>query len=201
MLSSGTFLGTATFPMAALTALSIFSAVYLAALGDAHTVAVGLAVACVFYILAWLAPRPDGQLANGAQRAVDRGQYGVGYAVAGLVSAFVPMLAVLAIGVVLECFSRALVGDNMTVWLWSYGVVTLPLTLRAHLADRADRTLNSIQSYAAQVSFALVAFMMMFFSASPSVVLMVAIIPQALPFTVGFFLALADRNALRDVQM
>lgn len=187
--------------MAALTGLSIFSAVYLAAIGDAHTVAVGLAVASVFYILAWLSPRPDGQLANGAQRAVDRGQNGVGYAVAGLVSAFVPVLAVLAIGVVLECFSRALASDDLGVWLWSYGVVTLPLTLRAHLADRADRTLNSIQSYAAQVSFALVAFMTMSFSASPSVVLMVAIIPQALPFTVGFFLALADRNALRDVQM
>lgn len=187
--------------MVAFTVLSIVSALYLAALGDEYAIAVGLAVASALYILAWLAPRPDGQLAHGAQQAVKRGQFGVGYLLAGLVSGFVPLLAVLAIVVVLDWFGDLLADADMVGWLWAYGVVTLPLTLRAHLADPANRTLNSIQSYAAQVSFAVVAFMMMFFSVSPAVVLMVAIIPQALPFTVGFFLALADRNALRDVQM
>lgn len=194
-------MGTATFPMAALSALAVISALCLVVLGEAHLVVLGISVTSLVFVMTSLMPSEDGFLAERAQRAADRGERMLAYVLAGLSSAIVPAVVVVVNVQVLECFLDHPSADPLLGWCFAYGVATWAWTLRAQIADRRNRTLNSIQAYAAHFSFAILSISVLLFGSSALIGLTVAIIPQILPFTVGLFLALADRNALRDVQI
>lgn len=201
LLSTGTVLGTATFPMAALSALAILSAFYLVVVGEANLVVLGIVVTSLVFVMTSLMPGEDGFLADRARRAADRGQRLQGYILAGLSSAIVPAVVVLVNIQVLNCFIDHPSVNPLLGWCFAYGVATGAWTFRAQIADRRNRTLSSIQAYAAHFSFAILSISVLLFGTSSLFGLTMAIIPQMLPFTVGLFLALADRNALRDVQI
>lgn len=201
LLSTGTVLGTATFPMAALSALAILSAFYLVVVGEANLVVLGIVVTSLVFVMTSLLPGDDGFLADRARRAADGGRRLQGYILAGLSSGIVPAVVVLVNFQVLNCFIDHQSANPLLGWVFAYGVATGAWTLRAQLADRRTRTLSSIQAYAAHFSFAILSISVLLFGTSSLFGLTMAIIPQMLPFTVGLFLALADRNALRDVQI
>ncbi len=201
LLSTGTVLGTATFPMAALSALAVISALALTVLGDAHLVVLGFAVASLLFVLASLLPREDGFLADRARQVAETGRRRLGYCLAAICSAIIPAAIVLVNVQVLSCFVDHPSAVPVLGWLFSYGVATGAWTLRAQVADRRVRTLSSIQAYAAHFSYALLSISVLVFGMELSAGILIATIPQVLPFMVGLFLALADRNALRDVQI
>lgn len=187
--------------MAALSALAIVSAFYLAVFGEAHLVVMGIAVASLVFVMASLMSSEDGFLTDRARQLADRGQRLQGYIVAGFSSAIVPAAVVLVNIQVLECYINYPSANPLLGWCFAYGVATGAWTFRAQIADRRNRTLSSIQAYAAHFSFAVLSISVLLFGTSAAFGRTMAIFPQVLPFTVGLFLALADRNELRDVQI
>lgn len=187
--------------MAVLSALAVISALCLVVLGEANLVVLGIAVTSLVFVMTSVMPSEDGFLAERAQRAAGRGERMLAYLLAGLSSAIVPAVVVLVSIQVLKCFLDHPSTNPLLGWCFAYGVATWAWTLRAQIADRRNRTMTSIQAYAAHCSFALLSISVLLLGTSALFGLTVAIIPQILPFTVGLFLALADRNALRDVQI
>lgn len=201
MISTGTVLGTATFPMVALTCLAVIAALCLLFLGDAHVVAFGLLLASVIFIVALPVSSGADRLADRAHGEAERGRKLSSYVLATLSSAAIPTLVVAVNLTVLDYLMTYQSNRAVLWWLWSYGVATGAWTFRAQIASRQSRTLSSIQAYAAHFSYALVSVCVLQLGWSPVFAVAVVIFPQILPFAVGFFLALADRNALRDVQI
>jgi hypothetical protein len=67
--------------------------------------------------------------------------------------------------------------------------------------QRGHRTLFGIQAYSTHFSFVLLSVNEFVFGFPAHVGYALMIVPQILPFMVAFFLAMADRSALRDVQI
>lgn len=201
MISTGTVLGTATFAMVALTGLAMIAVVCLLFVGDAHLVALGLLLASAILIASVPLSSGADRLAERAHLEAERGRKSLGYVLAALSSALIPALVV-TVNLALVDFLATHPSDRTLLWwLLSYGVATGGWTFRAQIASSRSRTLSSIQAYAAHFSYALISAGVLLLGLSPIVALALVVVPQALPFAVGFFLALADRNALRDVQI
>jgi len=181
--------------------MGVVSAVFLVALGGVYTVVIGLVFVALLFCLTVLLPSEDGFLAETAHRAAAKGDLLVGYTLAGVSAATVPAVVVIVNCLVLDYFREHTTSYSALWWLVSYGVATGAWTIRAHFAAPRNRTLSSIQAYAAHLGYALFSVGVVALGLSVEIGLLGTIIPQLLPFAVGFFLAIADRNTLRDVQI
>jgi len=201
LISTGTVLGIATIPMVGLTALSVVSAICLIIGGEADLVANGAAAAGALFAFASMLLREDDLIANRAHRAITSNQKPLAYFLACLSSGIVPLVVLVFNVIILQSYIGS--GSNYPVlaWLWSYGVATGAWSLRAHLAAGRQRTLSSIQAYAAHVGYFSASVAVLLFRTSIEIGVILITIAQILPFAIGFFLAMADRSALRDVQI
>jgi hypothetical protein len=87
------------------------------------------------------------------------------------------------------------------LWLWSYGVATGPWTGFALHAGRDRRTLCSIRAYAGHLGYWLFSFLVLLCNAPVAVAALVMLLPAILPITVGWLLAVANRDSLRNVRI
>ncbi len=199
--SIGTTLGMATIAMAMLLIFALASGIGLLFLGHVDQVVVGLAIATGMFLSVSMVPNTDGVLAGMARHFSSANRPLAAIASATAVSAVAPAVIVafeMLIGIHLLEQNMA---QGWLLWGYCYGVLALPLAVRGSIAGAEHRTVNGIQSYAAQVSFVLVSALAALFNLSFEALVVVAAIPMILPFTVFFSLVFADRNALRDVQI
>lgn len=201
LISTGTVLGLATIPMVALTAASAASAVGLIMFGNANLVIIGAAAVVAMFGIAALILREDKLIANQVHRAIIADRKALGFFLATLSSGLVPAVVVIFSLIVLRYYLHNESNYPLLAWLWSYGVATGAWSLRAQLAEGRQRTLSSIQAYAGHVGYFAASVAVACLRCSIEFGIVLLIIPQILPFAVGFFLAMADRNALRDVQI
>lgn len=201
LVSTGTVLGLATIPMVALTAASAASAVGLIMVGDANLVALGAAAVVSLFGIAALILREDDLIADQVHRAIIADQKALGYFLASVSSGMVPAVVMVFSLLVLRYYLHSDSNYPLLTWFWSYGVATGAWSLRAHLAEGRQRTLSSIQAYAGHVGYFAASVAVAGLHCSIEFGIVLLLIPQILPFAVGFFLAMADRNALRDVQI
>lgn len=198
---TGTFLGILTIPMVMLNIGAALSALALLARGDIESVAIGLGGASIIHALAAILRRIDGKLARFARTAISSGRRSTGYATAWIASG-VPVAIIVIAAIVGAQAVRGNTGSvDPVLWLWSYGAVTGAWTYRAWRANKSERTLAAIRSYAAQLGYGLfsAALLGLGLEFPPAFALLLA--PMILPLMVGMLIAIADPRALKDVQV
>ena len=201
MNSIGTALGIATIAMVALMIFAVFSGLWLLMTGHVDQVVAGLAIATVMFVAVSVAPDTDGFMAGTARQFSSANRPFAATATAIAVSAIAPAIIVVFEMLIGTCLFQHDTGQGWPLWGYCYGVMALPLAVRGSLAGNEHRTVNGIQSYAAQVSFVLVSVLARLFGLSFEALIVVAAIPMILPISIFFPMVLADRNALRDVQI
>ncbi|WP_419826125.1 hypothetical protein [Sphingomonas sp.] len=197
----GTIMGVVTVPMALLTVASIVAGLWLLVAGPASVVVLGIFASAAGLAIAWLLEQlvallDDLALAIQVRRgaAAKRG--------AALVCGIAPMLVVIAWEY--ECLHLlvrfGVPATMFATWLWSYGVATGPWTLFAQLVGSDRRTLCGIRAYAGHLAYWLLSAASL--AGLPDMLcLTLMALPAALPVTVGTLLAVADRQALRNVRI
>lgn len=201
MNSIGTALGMVTIAMAALMIFALFSGLYLLMTGHVDQVVGGLAIATVMFVAVSVAPNTDGFMAGTARQFSSTDRPFAATATAIAVSAIAPAIIVVFEMVIGTYLFQRDFGQGWVLWGYCYGVLAFPLAVRGSIAGTEHRTVSGIQSYAAQVSFVLVSVLAGLLGLSFEALIVVAAIPMILPITVFFSMVLADRNALRDVQI
>lgn len=199
---TGTFLGLLTIPMALLNVAAILSGLWVMARGDAHYLAVGIGLFTLGSIGASFMQRADGRLAEFARGALMRGRKRLAYGAAMLNSIGPITIIVIWEIITLWVLQGHMDGERDTaLWLWSYGVVTGIWTLRAFISNSRNRTLTSIQAYSAQLSYVILSAAVLEIGWPLPIGIALMLLPMILPLIVGVLLAVADRSALRDVQV
>lgn len=198
----GLAMGMVTIPMFLLTLAAPVGGVWLlVASGGVPLVVGGVAAGVLGFVLARLIEAGVAWLDEIAVEVRARAGSLVGH-LAGFVCAAVPMAVLL--GWEFAAF-RLLVAEPhpapaVARWLWCYGVATGPWTLFAVRVGSDRRTLCSIRAYAGHIGFWLLSAAWAGGMPLPAAAwLMLA--PAALPLTVGTLLAIADRDALRNVRI
>jgi hypothetical protein len=197
----GTIMGVVTVPMALLTAASIGGGLWLIVAGPALPVVSGILASAVGLAIAWALERLVALFDDVALRVRARHGTIAGQGVA-LACGIAPMLVVIAWE---HACLRALVAPAppatvVATWLWSYGVATGPWTLFAHLVGSDRRTLCGIRAYAGHLAYWLLSAAALA-GAPDALGLALMALPAVLPATVGTLLAVADRQALRNVRI
>ena len=98
-------------------------------------------------------------------------------------------------------FFRTADRPRPAIWLWSYGVALWPWTLYALAIHGDRRTLCGIRAYAGHLAYWLLSATVLLAGAPLPLGVMTMAAPAALPVIVGLLLAIADRDALRNVRV
>jgi hypothetical protein len=197
----GTIMGVVTLPMALLTVASIGGGLWLLVAGPSLPVVLGIPASAAGLAIAWGLERLVALFDDAAISARARHGSAAGQCVA-LACGIVPMLVVIAWEY--ECLRAFVIpappATAIAAWLWSYGVATGPWTLFAQLVGSDRRTLCGIRAYAGHLAYWLLSAAVLA-GAPPALGLLLMVLPAALPVTVGTLLAVADRQALRNVRI
>lgn len=198
----GTIMGVVTIPMALLTLASAAAALWLLATGTIMLVLAGVLALVVGLVLAWATDRAA-EAAEDLAMAVRRRCGAVLGQVAALACGIAPMAVLL--GWEYAVFAhivqpRVVTGAAIAAWLFSYGVATVPWTVHAQLVGSDRRTLCGIRAYAGHLGYWLLGLAVAFGASLPMALATMAL-PAILPVTVGALLAVADREALRNVRI
>ncbi|PTQ10701.1 hypothetical protein CLG96_09805 [Sphingomonas oleivorans] len=199
---TGLALGALTIPMVLLSAGAGIAGFWLIIHGDWPKLLTGIVALGVGAVLAPILPKTGGGLADVARSATMGGRRALGY-FAGFVHSALPV----AIIIIWEVTSFHLLQQRDTQeggiadWLWSYGVATGVWSWRAHRAEGQDRTSSGIQAYSAHLAYMIFSAGMIFLGWPMPLAIAVMLLPMLLPLTVSTLLAIADRDALRDVQI
>jgi hypothetical protein len=197
---TGTFLGALTIPMVMLNLLSIVSAFWLLLRGQWAVVVAGILAILGGLVIAPLLVRLAGWIADAAYAAFGEGHTKLAYRLATLGSACI-VLTIVGWEVAILLYGHRRFGNDPAVWLWSYAIATGVWTWLAHLAQREQATIAALRAYAAQVAYMMLLIMVAWLHWPLAPALIPVIIPMLLPFVVGLLLAVADRDALRTVQI
>ncbi|HEY0270489.1 MAG TPA: hypothetical protein VGC10_05825 [Sphingomonas sp.] len=198
----GTVMGFVTLPMALFMIASIGAGVALLLIGAGGIVMIGLLAFAAAYLVAGglerVIRRLD-EIAITVQRARGRARARFVAAASGIL----PMLVLL--GWELACFHTAMTSDTtaprLLLWLWSYGVATGPWTAFAMRVDSDRRTICCIRAYAGHLAYWLLSALYLLADAPLLVGGIAMLMPAALPITVGWLLAVANREALHNVRI
>jgi hypothetical protein len=197
---TGTFLGALTIPMVVFNLLSLISAFWLLLRGQWAGVVMGLLALLAALVVTPLLVRLTGRIADAAYVAFREGQTKLAYRLATLGSACI-VLAIMGWELAVLLYVGGRFRHNPAVWLWSYAVATGVWTWLAHLAQREEATITALRAYAAQLAYMLLLIMVAWLGWPVAPALVPVAIPMLLPFVVGLLLAVADRDALRTVQI
>jgi hypothetical protein len=199
---TGTLLGMLTIPMALFNAGAGIAGFWLVLRGEGVSVGIGIVLFGVGALFGPMVPGAGSGLAEIALAEKNAGRRHWASALAALNSAF-PLVVILVWEVAVFLFFKERGADGETVahWFWSYGIATGIWSWRAHRAAPEDRTLSSIQAYSAQISYVILSACVMLSGWPMPAAIAVMLPPMALPLITGYLLALADRAALRDVQI
>ena len=195
-------MGLVTIPMALLSIASLIGGAWLLAIGAWQLVLLGLAA---FGLCTLLAPALERLVISIDDAAADalakRGRRSANLIAA--ISGGLPMAVILTWEY--ACFHLLVSGPSeapvVARWLWSYGVATGPWTLFAMRVSRFRRTLCGIRAYAGHLAYWLLSILILAAGAAPLPAAVSMILPAILPFMVGLLLAIADRDALRNVRV
>jgi hypothetical protein len=199
---TGTLLGVLTIPMALLNAGSGIAGLWLILRGDWSAVLLGALLFAGGTIIAPSLSRMSSALANIAGAAMSEQRRAQGYLVAFLSSAW-PVLVILIweVAAFYALHRQDTGGGGIALWIWSYGVATGVWSWQAHRAESEDRTLKGIQAYSAQIAYVVLSTCLLLLDWPLAVGVGLMLLPMILPLAVGMLLALADRDALRDVRI
>lgn len=195
----GTAMGIATIPMALLSVASMAAGLALLATGNWGPVAAGLIAVILALAFAYLLEGVVRLIEGSALGVQRRSGRSAGLRV-GLVSGVLPVVVILAWEYWAWARFSAMPGPRPLPWLLSYGVATAPWSLFGGLMGSDRRTLVRIRAYAGHLSYWLLSIAMVAHAPAWLVALVMAL-PAILPGTVGTLLAVADRDALRNVQI
>ncbi len=199
---TGTFLGLLTLPMVLLNLAAFVSGIVLVGRGDGRQIMVGAVVFVIGMLVATMIKGGTGRLALFARNAMIDNRKMLAIA-AAILDSLLPIIIIMSceIAALTSLQDQIVLHDDVALWLWSYGVVTGIWTFRAWRARPQDQTLSRIQAYSAQLAYATLSLAVLVLHWSLVEALVVMAIPMLLPLIVGFFIAIADRDALRDVQI
>jgi hypothetical protein len=199
---TGTLLGALTIPMALLNAGCGIAGLWLILRGDWLAVAIGALLFLAAAIIAPLLSRTSKALAGLALTAKAQDRRALRY-FAAICSGGWPVLIIIVweVATLHLLLQRAPDGDDFALWLWSYGVATGVWSWQAHRASKEDRTLRGIQAYSAQLAYVILSAVMLLLGWPLPAAIALMLLPMILPLVVGMLLAIADRDALRDVQV
>jgi hypothetical protein len=197
----GTVMGLVTLPMALFSALSVAAGIGLLAVGAGHVVLLGLLAFAAAYGIATLLERAVIRLDETAITVRRAHHVGQSRVVAGA-SGLLPMLVLLGWEIAaFQAVMAAAPAPRLLLWLWSYGVATGPWTVFALRADSARRTVCGIRAYAGHLAYWLLSVLVLAFGVPLPMAGLAMLLPAILPISVGFLLAVANRDALHNVRI
>lgn len=196
----GKAMGMATVPMALLSLASLLGAALLLVTGQAELVMFGIAAIALAFALAVAIEAASRRLDAAAWAVLCRRGRGEARVVAAIAGTL-PMLPILAWEA--ACFSVWLrsPAPGVAGWLLSYGVALWPWTIFALAIHGDRRTLCGIRAYAAHIAYWVLSAAVLLGHAPFGVGVALMALPASLPVTVGLLLAIADREALRNVRI
>lgn len=198
---TGTLLSVLTIPLALLNAGCGLAGLWLIMRGDWPAVTMGVLLFIGGAVIARLLSATSKGLADLAIAATKRGLRASAY-LAAILSGAWPVIVIVIWEVVTLYLIHGDTGRNaIAIWVWSYGVATGIWSWQAHRADSRDRTLKGIQAYSAQLAYIILSACVLLLGWPVPVAIALMLLPMILPLVVGMLLALADRDALRDVQI
>ena len=196
----GISMGIVTIPMAILTLAGIVGGVGLIVDGAWYPLFAGLAAIALGLGIAFAIEGLVALIDALAIAVAERIGRAAGLVV-GFVGAALPMAVIIAWQWQSLVLLPAMPGERLAIGLWTYAVATLPWTILALRADGNRRTLSGIRAYAAHIAFWLLAVTRAWFGIPAEIALLVTALPALLPIAVGTLLAVADRDALRNVRI
>lgn len=196
----GKAMGLATIPMALLTVWGCVAGLILLAGGHPVIVTVGVFLFAICFALAIVVEQIVIRIDDLSARMLPR-RRAWARAVA-LLSGVFPMLVLL----VSEYLAFRLVLGTATSgmllpWLWSYTVATGPWTLFTRHVSRYRRSLCGIRAYAGHLAYWLLSLNWLANHEGAASAFLLMMVPAILPVSVGVLLALADREALKNVRV
>jgi hypothetical protein len=199
---TGTLLGALTIPMALLNASCGIAGLWLMLRGDWLAVLIGVLLFLAAGIVAPVLSRTSNALAELALAAKTRDRPALGY-IAAICSGGWPVVLIVLweVATLHLLLQRTPQGDDIALWIWSYGVATGVWSWQAHRASNKDRTLRGIQAYSAQLAYGVLSAAVVLLRWPLAIAIALMMLPMILPLAVGMLLALADPDVLRDVQV